>query len=52
MVDETLSDNVSQSNGELNKGITQDFPGGKQNKLPNEPQLSEGLFINMDSVFF
>jgi hypothetical protein len=47
MVHEKLNSTDSQSNGEPNKGVISDFPGGKQIILPKEPQLPEGLFINM-----
>jgi len=47
MVHEISNTTDSQSNGESNKGVNLDFPGGKQSILPKEPQLPEGLFINM-----
>jgi len=47
MVHEISNSTESQSNGEPKKGVILEFPGGKQRILPKEPQLSEGLFINM-----
>ena len=46
MVNEKSTGAVSQPNGELNNGVIQTFPGGKQSILPEEPQSSEGLFLN------
>ncbi len=42
MVDDKTSNGISQSNGDQSSSVNENIPGGKQHKLPDEPQASAG----------
>jgi hypothetical protein len=44
---------ISEPNDGQNNGVISDnFPGGEQQTPPPEPQLPEGLFINICNWYF